>query len=162
MEPIEFFIIAVIAGILVFIVKIYVESRSSEFTMHKSKIDGKEYMVKNTRYKQTASDMLAIIRYRLMRFCNYMAKTHPKDKKVKRLIDRFNPDNIYENYPDEGKSTSYSLNKGEKIYFCLRSREKHRKMVNFNVIMFVAFHEMAHVMSVSTGHTRAHTRDGRV
>ena len=45
------------------------------------------------------------------------------------------------------------MNKGEKVYFCLRDRKDKSKFVDLNIIMFVAFHEMAHIMTLSTGHT---------
>ena len=154
MSPIELFIIAFILGIFVFIIRIYVESKNSDFVYQKSTIDEQKYLVRNVNNKQNAADMLAEIRKRLIKFCAYLNAEYPTDKRIIRTITRFTPDNIYENYPDEGdESTSYSMNKGEKIYFCLRDKNNKSKLVNLNVVMFVAFHEMAHIMTLSTGHT---------
>ena len=46
------------------------------------------------------------------------------------------------------------LKKGEKIVFCLRSRDENEELVDPNVLMFVALHELAHVMTKSIGHTK--------
>ena len=35
----------------------------------------------------------------------------------------------------------------------MRDKKNKESLVNLNVIMFVAFHEMAHIMTLSTGHT---------
>ena len=154
MSPIELFIIAFILGIFVFMFRIYVESKSSDYTYQKSSVDDREYLVKNVGDKKQAADMLAKIRKRLIKFCAYLGKEHSTDKRIMRTINRFTPDNIYENYPtDDSDSTSYSMNKGEKVYFCLRDKKDKSKFVDLNIIMFVAFHEMAHIMTLSTGHT---------
>ena len=50
------------------------------------------------------------------------------------------------------KHTSYSVNKGEKIVFCIRDKKTH-ELVDINTMMFVAIHELAHVMTKSVGHT---------
>jgi predicted metal-dependent hydrolase len=75
--------------------------------------------------------------------------------KLKRDIDRlksnFNPENIYENTPN-AKYTSYSVNKGEKLYFCLRSKKNDEKLVDKNIMMFVAIHELSHLMTEAVGH----------
>jgi predicted metal-dependent hydrolase len=75
--------------------------------------------------------------------------------KLKRDIDRlksnYNPDAIAENTPD-AKYTSYSVNKGEQLYFCLRSKKNGEKLVDKNVMMFVAIHELSHLMTEEVGH----------
>ena len=70
------------------------------------------------------------------------------------LINRFNPDNKSESTPSD-KYTSYSVNKGEKIIFCIRDKSpgpEQFKIINVNTLMFVAIHELAHVMTKSIGH----------
>ncbi len=81
---------------------------------------------------------------------------HAEDKKaldrnIKRLIKNFNPDNFSESTPDV-KYTSYSVNKGEKIVFCLRSKKAEQQLVKKNTMMFVAIHELSHLMTESVGH----------
>ena len=83
---------------------------------------------------------------------DYIRKKYPKDPRVKRVKERFNPDKISESSPTS-HYTSYSVNKGEKIVFCLRSKEADKELHDFNTITFVALHELAHLMTESIGHT---------
>ncbi len=48
--------------------------------------------------------------------------------------------------------TSYSVNKGEEIVFCLRCK-KTNSLHNINLLTYVAVHEMAHTACPETGHT---------
>jgi len=48
--------------------------------------------------------------------------------------------------------TSYTQNKGEKVSFCMRQKDGSDELVDINTLMFVALHEMGHIMSVSVGH----------
>ena len=47
----------------------------------------------------------------------------------------------------------YSVNKGEQIVFCLRSKNT-GKLHSLNLVMYVALHEMAHVACPEYGHTK--------
>ena len=47
MSPIELFIIAFILGIFVFMTRIYVESKNSEYVYLKSTVDNQKYLVRN-------------------------------------------------------------------------------------------------------------------
>jgi predicted metal-dependent hydrolase len=64
---------------------------------------------------------------------------------------KFNPDKISEG-SNHSEHTSFSINKGEKIVFCLRSKDDKNKLVDLNTMMFVALHELAHVCTESVGH----------
>lgn len=48
--------------------------------------------------------------------------------------------------------TSYSVNKGEQIVFCLRSKKTMNKLHDMNLMMYVVLHEMSHVGCSSIGH----------
>ena len=63
----------------------------------------------------------------------------------------FNPDAFSETTPD-AKYTSYSVNKGEKIVFCLRDKKEGEALVKENIMTFVAIHELGHLMTKSVGH----------
>ena len=53
---------------------------------------------------------------------------------------------------ETSKYTSYSLNKGEKIALCIRKKGEAKEFIEDNTIMFVAIHELAHIMTESVGH----------
>ena len=70
---------------------------------------------------------------------------------IKRLYKNFNPEAFSETTPD-AKYTSYSVNKGEKIVFCLRDKKAGETLVKENIMTFVSIHELAHLMTKSIGH----------
>ena len=70
---------------------------------------------------------------------------------IERLKKNFNPEAFSETTPD-AKYTSYSVNKGEKIVFCLRDKKEGEKLVKENIITFVSIHELGHLMTKSIGH----------
>ena len=57
---------------------------------------------------------------------------------------------IYETEPNSDL-TSYSVNKGEEISFCLRSK-KNDSIHDLNLLIYVALHEMAHIACPEIGH----------
>ncbi len=147
----------------------YLETRSYEVIYTKSKIDNREYLVRNLKDKQQAADLLAKVRAKLIKIVDHVKVVNDKQLKqyssseekarltetkeaFDRLVGRFQPDNISESTPNN-KYTSYSVNKGQKIVFCLRAKSKDEALVEENVIMFVAIHELAHIMTKSVGHT---------
>lgn len=128
------------------------EQLSNEVTYVKSGIDNNEYLVRNMDDKQAAADLIAKIRIKLEKLIHSMKEKYPNDKSVLRMKKKFNADNISES----GKSsqyTSYSVNKGEKIVFCVRQKDDNESLVEENTITFVAIHELAHIMTKSIGHT---------
>ena len=118
----------------------------------KSTVDDREYLVQSQPDKQQAADLLATIAANLKQFVSHMEKTAPQDPRVVLLVKHFNPEAMCEGAPNE-RYTSYSINKGEKIVFCLRSRDKYKKLEELNMIMFVAIHELGHLATEDVGHT---------
>lgn len=128
------------------------ENFTNEVTLVKSSIDGNHYLVRNVPDKQEAANLLSRLKNKCMELTHHMKNNHGHKSCVKRLIKNYNPDNISEGAKNN-KYTSYSVNKGEKIVFCLRSRDKEEKLADLNILLFVAIHELSHVMSKSIGHT---------
>ena len=128
------------------------ENYSNEVTSVKSTVDNNEYLVRNRDDKQEAADMLARIRSKLEKLVNSMKVKYPNDESVNRMNKKFNADNISES-GQSSQYTSYSVNKGEKIVFCIRQKDENQSFVDLNTMTFVAIHELAHVMSKSVGHT---------
>lgn len=141
-----------IPAILIVLLYIWTRKQSSEVTMVKSNTDGQTYLVQNKPDKQNAAEMLAKIKIKLIDLVAKMGSKHPENDAVGRLVTRFQPDNISEGGKDKSYTT-YTLNKGEKIVFCLRTRDHKDNLHQLNLLLFVAIHELAHIMTVSTGHT---------
>lgn len=117
-----------------------------------SDIDGLKYKVRNLQDKQTAANTLAKIRANLVKLVEHLKKLKRNDVRI--LIERFNPNSIQEGTADK-KQTSVTIEKGEQILFCLRSRKTktNNRIHNLDMLMYVALHEMAHIMSISLDHT---------
>ena len=143
-------IIVIIVSLLCFF--LHYESKYSELTYVSSTIDNRKYLVRNRDDKQQAADLLAKVRENLDKLANYLKKNHQDDIRVQRLIKNYKPEKISESIP-KANYTSYSVNKGEKIVFCIRSKDEKEELVSLNTIMFVAIHELAHVITKSIGHT---------
>jgi predicted metal-dependent hydrolase len=128
------------------------EHLSNEVMYVKSSYDNNEYLVRNLENKEAAANILAKLRFKLEKLCKIMKDKFKNDQSVIRMNERFNPDNITE----AGKNnqyTSYSVNKGEKIVFCIRQKDEDESLVDENTLTFVSIHELAHIMTKSVGHT---------
>jgi len=69
---------------------------------------------------------------------------------IKRLKHRYKPEILSELHKGS-TNTSYSVNKGEKLVVCMRSKDDN-SFHDDNTIFFVVLHELAHIMTKSIGH----------
>jgi predicted metal-dependent hydrolase len=128
------------------------DNRTTEVDLVESPYDHVAYLVRNLPDKNEAAQLLSNIKQNLTSLVTYLKDHHTNDPRVVRLIERFNVNQISEASPNS-TYTSYSVNKGEKIVFCLRQKGENERLLDLNTMMFVAIHEMAHIMTVSVGHT---------
>lgn len=142
-----------ITSILLTTLYIHIENRNKDLKYVISKIDNRKYLVRNLPDSQGAADMIATIRKNLVKLSQELKNKNQGNIDIERMINNFNPNNIVES-EKSNKYTSYSINKGEKTVYCLRSRDDKNQLVKLNTIMFVALHELAHTMTKSIGHTK--------
>jgi predicted metal-dependent hydrolase len=142
----------VIVIILLTTIYLYIDTKNSNLIYERADLDGNMYLVRNVDDKAKAVNLLAAIRQKLDRVTEYLVKKYPDRDNVARLKTKFRPENIQES-ESGSKYTSYSVNKGEKIVLCIRSKDKEARLEDENLLMFVALHELGHIMTVSTGHT---------
>lgn len=119
-----------------------------------SSVDGQSYRVRDMPDKQAAADMMARVRIKMNKLKMHVETAFPDKPQVAQLSKNFeaNPGRFYEATP-EAEHTSYSVNKGEAVHFCLRQREGgDESLVQEDVITFVAIHEMGHMITASVGH----------
>ncbi len=147
----EFFSVFIIIIISIIFFLSY-ESNFSDLTYVKSSLDNTNYLVRNRDDKNEAANMLATIKSNLTKLVEHLKENNISDPRIQRLVAKFQPNNISESLPGTSY-TSYSVNKGEKIVFCIRSKDKDEKLEDVNTMMFVAIHEIAHIMTKSVGHT---------
>jgi len=123
----------------------------------KSTIDNEEYFVRNLEDKSNAANSLATIKNNIKKLVAHL-NNNINDKKyinekeyINNLVNRTKQINIMET-PDDEQNTSYTINKGEKIVICLRSKFLNQ-IHDINTIMYVVIHELAHVACPEYGHT---------
>jgi hypothetical protein len=128
--------------------------------------DEKSYLVRNLPDKENAALMLANIRTKLIYFIDEIVleaeqENLEEEKQDNELINNYKfikmikkrlPDSKIKESSANSEYTSYSINKGEELVFCLRSKIDN-KLHDINDIMYVAVHEIAHIGCPEIGHT---------
>lgn len=151
----NFDLLTLLLVILIFAViyHIYINSDTFQLKCIVSDVNGKKYCVREREKIEAAADRLAQVNEKMIKLVDYCIKTYPSDERCKRLVKKFNPDKIVEILPTS-EYTAYSENKGEKIAFCLDVKKKETtNLIDLNTLTYVAIHELAHVCTVSIGHT---------
>jgi hypothetical protein len=108
-----------------------------------SDIDSKTYYVLNRDDKQAASDKLARLNQKLESIINGMYYRYATDPAVRLLKSRYT--GVLSERAPGGVTTGTTYNKGEEIVLCLRD-----PLGNFtddNALLYVALHELAHLMT---------------
>jgi len=114
--------------------------------------NGTEYLVRNLPDKLEAANKLGKISDSLKNLVNSLGdSSSEKSASIKQLTDKFNPKQITENIPGS-MYVAYSVNKGEELSLCIREKDT-EKFIDDNTIIFVAIHELSHIMTHETGHT---------
>lgn len=130
------------------------DNSKSSTSKVQSNLDGHYYQVKDLDSKEDAADILAEIQRRCNLLVEYFKNNESQYPEYKQYIDlflsRINGVKIIEN-PNNDNSTSYTINKGEVIAFCLRSK-KTNNFHTINMIMYVALHEFSHVACPTLNH----------
>jgi len=115
-----------------------------------------KYMVYNDMNKKKSANLLAELTDRMYKLKNYLVENKSQFtdhiKYIELLEQNFTTErtSIYENRTDSSL-TSYSINKGEELAFCLKSK-KTNEYHDINLLMYVALHEMAHMACPEIGH----------
>jgi predicted metal-dependent hydrolase len=151
---IEIILTLIIIFIILYIFYYY-NYYKDNLVIEKATIDNNDYWVRNVTDKSIAANTLATIKLNIEKLVTYFKENKSLFKKdteyIKNLIDRTKDINIMETPSDE-KHTSYTINKGEKIVLCLRSKFLNN-IHDMNTIMYVVIHELAHVACPEYGHT---------
>ena len=141
------------------IILIFIFVHSSEVSFQESFVDNDHYLVRNLDDKDKAADLLAQMKKKLYKLVLYSCEKNDKNdedcifiKKYSETIkSKFN-NIIFRESTENNQFTSYSVNKGEEIVFCLRNKEDNN-LHDVNELMYVAIHEISHVGCPEIGHT---------
>jgi predicted metal-dependent hydrolase len=147
----------IIIGVLIIIIAYLIYSIKNSGLVH-AEFNGQVYMVQEHADKMKAVDLLIKLKDDLtiiaQKSLERAKKENNKDyidyisiilnKLTTVFIREVEKDSLY---------TSYSVNKGEELVFCLRNKETF-EFYDYNKILYVAVHEIAHIGCPEIGHTK--------
>lgn len=149
---------AVISIIFFYILYLFSNKAKGEVIYVVSDIDNQKYLVRDIKDKQHACNMLARLKRNIMGLTEYLNQNKAQEefKDYSEYIDQLNDkiqNVVISESGEDSVYTSYSINKGEQIVFCLRSKFNKNKLHDLNLVMYVALHEISHVACPEYGHT---------
>ena len=115
-----------------------------------------KYLVYNDKKKIQSALLLEKITKNMFKLKKYLYENKEQFPEMQNYIIQLNRNLnndrtlIYENDP-HSNLTSFSVNKGEEIALCLKSK-KTGEMHELNLMMYVTIHEMAHIACPEIGH----------
>lgn len=145
--------------ISILIILIYIFFFKNDIELMKVDVNGEKVLVRKTKdYKHSALLLSELIK-RMYILRDYLVENKHDNEYINfkdyiNLIERnFNRKKtvIYENNLNSNL-TSYNVNKGEQLVFCLRCK-KTTNLHDINLLVYVAVHEMAHSGCPELGHT---------
>jgi hypothetical protein len=134
-----------------------------------SDIDQQSYMVRNKKDKKTAANFLAKLRSNIYLLSDYVydklqspnLRSTPRYNEFKPYILQLRSkirNVVIKESAENTVYTSYTVNKGEQIIFCIRSKSiaslvSDNNIHDFNLVMYVLLHEISHVACPEFDHT---------
>jgi len=125
-----------------------------DMALVKSDVDGEAYLVRNLSDRKAAANRLAEVRANVLRLMKHFKQSLTENPIAAAILKNFDgePSRFSESEADSSY-TSYTLNKGEKMYVCLRQKNAVQTLVDVNVLTFVTLHELGHIGTHEIGHT---------
>ena len=154
----------IIIILLIIIIYIVYSTKSNPVIEKMSLVEAfnkKKYLVRDLNDKEESANLLAKLMTNLKNLITFLKEKSENTTDQELLKYKSNIESIYNKIDtvivreNEGENdlTSYSVNKGEELVFCVRSKIN-SKIHDINELMYVAIHEIAHIGCPETGHTR--------
>ena len=118
-----------------------------------------EICVNSTNFKNKKQLLLKKLGSNINSFLRTLKPQEEKNKSVKRLFKRIGNKGItkIEEIIPTTSSNHYTENNGKKLKVCLGKTQKieyEEDIIDFNTLLFITFHELAHTMTLEEGHTK--------
>lgn len=148
------FTITIIIGLALYMILIGTEKFLTKMKTEKLKNLNVQHIWYQKEFPRSneAADKLVSLFKKVNTFLSELESKYPNDPDVSRLMDRMKKGIKIQESENEDGTSSYTINKGEILSFCLRHKDDQQKFHNDNTMWFVICHELAHVMSVTEGH----------
>jgi hypothetical protein len=118
-------------------------------------VENNIFVQNNEKFNTSSGILLQVFNNMLLlRNTLYKNKEKYKDYKIyiENLYNNFNENTIIKENYNESNYTSYTVNKGEEMIFCIKSR-RNNEYHDINLLMYVAIHELGHIACPEIGHT---------
>jgi predicted metal-dependent hydrolase len=145
----------ILLGLIIIFVYIFIYFNKNNFIYVESNT-GVSYLVQKSDNKQEKANLLDKLMKNLFLLKNHLVDNINKYPDIAQYIEQLNRNfnenrtAVYETDP-KTKLTSYSVNKGEELSFCLTSK-KTNDLHDVNLLMYVAIHELSHIACPEIGH----------
>lgn len=148
-------LISILIYFLLVLILIYVYNNRNMVKLRGE--DGFFYYVRKEVDNIIALKTLTLLRRKLIELINYIdnkmeQSNHEYKNYIKRIKQKLPNVQIRET-PSNSSYTSYSVNKGEELNLCIRSKIT-KKFHSINELLYVAIHEIAHIGCPEIGHTK--------
>jgi hypothetical protein len=91
---------------------------------------------------QVNDDVISVLKYMKDKYITQGEGTQLHKEITRNMLLNYNPEVIVENVPGGG-DTSYTINKGQRMYICIR--DKTGALLDKHTIVFVVLHEISHI-----------------
>lgn len=148
------FDLIIIIGLILFII-LYKTLIDNNGIIKVKADDGESYYVRNLPDKKEAATTLALLRksmHDLLVHIENNSEENEYKKYIPRMKEKLYTVKIRETSANS-KHTSYSINKGQELVFCIRSK-RNNSLHDINELLYVAIHELAHIGCPELGHTK--------
>jgi len=134
--------------VMVYIFYVFIYDGTSNV---KSRLDNNYYSVRNRSNKQTKADLLALMKLKLEVIVKSLANSeYSSNPNVSRLIANWNRGVTVKEIGNLESDAAYVINK-QYMSFCLPD-DTLNSLDKINLMTYVGIHELAHIMSIETGH----------
>jgi hypothetical protein len=145
---------SILISIIIIIIYIFLFLNNNNVVYVESNT-GTKFLVQKDANNKEKANLLSSIVENMYKLKNHLVKNINNMSEYKSYINQLNNNFndstiIYETDPNTDL-TSYSVNKGEEMSFCLKSK-KTGKLHDINLLMYVAIHEMSHIACPEIGH----------
>ena len=151
--------ILILASIII-LFSFFKKINKNEAVYVKSDLNNKKYFVQNNDEKYNCAYILSIIDIKITTLKKYLSENIDKYPDfaiyIKQFCSRVNRLVLYEN-KSGSKYTSYTINKGEEMVLCLRSKTT-GNLHDVNLITYVVLHELSHIACPELNHTNLFKR----
>jgi hypothetical protein len=156
----------VIIIIIIIVLVLYFQYSKSNFVV--KRIGGNSYKVcENYSNFEQAAEILDKLNLDIVKLIAHLDVKYLQDSNfknanlirgIKQTKQMYRPtDSIQENIPSSPTDdTAYTINKGEIIAMCLRDLKNKNNFHDYNSLLFVKIHEIAHIFSITLGHDTAY------